>query len=126
MTRIWLLLLLLIVDTAVAQSVTPAGKPCIAFSPGSDPSGSDMLAKDPLATAVTLSGDFEFYASDHDTCWTVHVLSMPVHLEGGIPIGYAVSYTVTDPHMLQIGHALQFGRIEMCLSKRCVRLRPKP
>src|ERR1700683_4607621 len=108
MTRIRVLLLLLIVDVAVGQSVTPAGKPCIAFSPGSDSSGSDVLAKDPLATAVTLSGDFEFYPNDHDACWTVHVLSLPVRLESGMPIGYAISYTVTDPHMLQIAHALQF------------------
>lgn len=109
MKRFGLLLLLLIVDVAVAQNGTPAGKTCIAFSSDSDSSGTNIFARDPLATAVTLSGDFEFYASDHYTCWTVHVLSIPVYREGEMQIGYAVSYTVTDPRSIQVGHGLLFG-----------------
>src|ERR1700691_2757232 len=108
MKRVWLIFLLLIVHSAAAQNAT-SGKPCIAFSPGDESAGTDGLAKDPLATAVTLSGDFEFYASSHAACGTVEVLSLPVQLENGVPIGYAISYTVTDPKSIQIYHGLQCG-----------------
>jgi hypothetical protein len=89
---------------AVAQQ-----KPCIAFAPESPSATTDIYARDPLATAVTLSGDFGFYPSQHYGCWNVHVLSMPINLEGGRVIGYAISYTVTDTSGVEVGHALQFG-----------------
>ena len=56
-----------------------------------------------------LSGDFDFYAGRHDGCWNVHVISLPVKSAKGKPIGYAVSHTITDPHDVEVGHALTFG-----------------
>jgi hypothetical protein len=91
----------------VAQNVTNK-KPCIAFSPESD-SPTNALAVNPLQASVTLSGDFDFYDSHHDGCWNVHVISLPVKSAKGKQIGYAVSHTVTDPHNLEVGHALTFG-----------------
>ena|SRR5215471_1551105 len=99
-----LLFILLLTEAVVAQG----GKACIAFSPDST-SATNALAKEPLEAAVTLSGDFEFYASRHDGCWSVHVLSLPVTSAKGKSIGYVVSHTVTDPQSIEVGHALTFG-----------------
>lgn len=106
MKGLWLIVLLLI-EVVAAQSVTNE-KPCIAFAPDSN-SPTNRFAKDPLETAVMLSGDFDFYASHHDGCWNVHVLSLPIISAKGKPMGYAVSHTVTDPESIEVGHALTFG-----------------
>ena len=101
------LLCLLLAGTVAAQ--TPgAEKPCISFVPEST-SATNAYAKDPLQAAVMLSGDFEFYASGHDGCWDVHVLSLPVITGKNKRIGYAISHTVTDPKGMEVGHALTFG-----------------
>ena len=100
------LLILLLAHTVAAQNVNK--RPCIAFSPEST-SSTNALAKDPLEAAVTLSGDFDFYASRHEGCWNVHVISLPVMSGKGKRIGYAVSHTVTDPQNVEVGHALTFG-----------------
>jgi hypothetical protein len=89
---------------AVATQGQNADKPCIAFSSG-DSTETNNYARDPLATAVTLSGDFRFYPSQHATCWNVHVLSAPLESEGR-PLGYAISYTVTDPSGVEVGYGL--------------------
>jgi hypothetical protein len=102
-----LLVLSLSADAVVAQSVAK-GKPCIAFSPESD-SPTNALARDPLQAAVMLSGDFDFYSSLHDGCWSVHVISLPVKTAKGKQIGYVISHTITDPHAVEVGHALTFG-----------------
>src|SRR5215468_8286614 len=68
--------LLLSARPAVTQ-IEASGKPCIAFSPESD-SPTNMLARDPLQSAVMLSGDFDFYPDRHAGCWSVHVISLPV------------------------------------------------
>lgn len=93
--------------SAIAQ-IQASKKPCIAFVPESD-SPTNAFARDPLQAAVMLSGDFDFYASRHDDCWNVHVISLPVTSAKGKPIGYAISHTVTDPHDVEVGHALTFG-----------------
>jgi hypothetical protein len=96
---------LLLANTVAAQTAV-AEKPCISFVPEST-SPTNIYAKEPLQAAVMLSGDFEFYASGHEGCWGVHVLSLPVI--GGKRIGYAISHTVTDPKGMEVGHALTFG-----------------
>lgn len=101
------LLLALSALSLVAQIPT-SKKPCIAFVPESD-SPTNAFAKDPLEAAVMLSGDFDFYEGRHDGCWNVHVISLPVKSAKGKSIGYAVSHTVTDPHDIEVGHALTFG-----------------
>jgi hypothetical protein len=106
MIRLWLPILLL-AEAVVGQDVTRE-KPCIAFSPESA-SPSNIFAKDPLEAAVMLSGDFEFYASHHEGCWNVHVLSLPVMSAKGKRMGYAISHTVSDPQNIEVGHALTFG-----------------
>lgn len=106
MKRFWLLILLL-ADSLAAQNVITEN-PCIAFSPESS-SPTNSFAKQPLETAVMLSGDFEFYAARRDGCWNVHVLSLPVTNAKGKRIGYAISHTVTDPQSMEVGHALTFG-----------------
>jgi hypothetical protein len=58
---------------------------------------------------VKTSGDFDFYPSRHEGCWNVHVLSLPLTTEKGKSMGYAISETVTDPHSVEVGHALTFG-----------------
>ena len=72
-------------------------------------SPTNIYAKQPLQAAVMLSGDFEFYASDHKGCWNVHVLSLPVISAKSKRMGYAISHTVTDPKGMEVGHALTFG-----------------
>lgn len=107
LTKISLLVFSLSVFSAIAQTQT-SKKPCIAFAPESD-SPTNTFARDPLESAVMLSGDFDFYAGRHDGCWNVHVISLPVKSAKGKPIGYAVSHTITDPHDVEVGHALTFG-----------------
>jgi hypothetical protein len=97
----------LCVEPVIAQNVTNK-KPCIAFSPESE-SPTNALAISPLQASVMLSGDFDFYGRHHDGCWNVHVISLPVKSAKGKQIGYALSHTVTDPHNLEVGHALTFG-----------------
>lgn len=102
----WLLILML-AEAVFAQTVTKE-KPCIAFSPESA-SLTNTLAKDPLEASVMLSGDFDFFATGHEGCWNVHVLSLPVVTAKGKPMGYVISHTVTDPKSMEVGHALTFG-----------------
>jgi hypothetical protein len=103
MKRLCLLVLLLAPGLALCQDTHE----CIAFAPASSDSVTN-LARDPLATAVTLSGDFRFYPRAHFECWQVHVLSIPVTVVGGEG-GYAVSYTVTDLGGVEVGFGLQVG-----------------
>src|SRR5215468_2392531 len=50
-------------SSAVPAAQTQAtGRPCIAFSPQSD-SPTNLFAREPLQSAVMLSGDFDFYES---------------------------------------------------------------
>lgn len=101
------LLTLLLAGTVAAQTAV-AGKPCISFVPEST-SPTNIYAKEPLQAVVMLSGDFEFYASSHEGCWDVHVLSLPVIRGKSKRIGFAISHTVTDPKGVEVGHALTFG-----------------
>lgn len=101
------LLSLLLAGTVAAQTAG-AEKPCISFVPEST-SATNLYAKEPLQAAVMLSGDFVFYASSHDGCWDVHVLSLPVITGKNKRIGYAISHTITDPKGTEVGHALTFG-----------------
>ena len=103
-----LCLLSLLVAGTVAAQTAGTEKPCISFVPEST-SATNIFAKEPLHAAVMLSGDLEFYASGHDGCWGVHVLSLPVITGKNKRIGYAISHTVTDPKGLEVGHALTFG-----------------
>ena len=103
----WTLVVFLAIATAAAQNVS-AKKPCIAFSPEST-SPANELAKEPLGTAVMQSGDFDFYPSRHEGCWSVHIISLPVSNAKGKHLGYAISHTVTDPQNIEVGHALTFG-----------------
>jgi len=100
--------LIVLLTQAVMAQEGSSEKPCIAFSPESD-SPTNALALKPLEGAVNLSGDVKFYASHHEGCWNVHVLSLPVISAKGKPIGYVVSHTVTDPQRIEVGHALTFG-----------------
>ena len=70
------LLSLLLAGTVAAQTAV-GEKPCVGFVPEST-SPTNVYAKEPLQAAVMLSGDFKFYASGHEGCWDVHVLSLPV------------------------------------------------
>lgn len=101
-------LLTLLLVTAVASHAQAIEKPCITFVPEST-SETNSYAKGPLESAVMMSGDFEFFASSRDGCWTVHVISLPVTNVKGKRIGYAISHTVTDPKGVEVGHALAFG-----------------
>jgi hypothetical protein len=103
-----LLPLVLLVAVAAEPQNAPMEKPCIAFSQEST-SSTNASAKDSLETAVMMSGDFDFYPSRHDGCWTVHVLSLPINNAKGKAMGYAISHTVTDPESIEVGHALTFG-----------------
>jgi hypothetical protein len=95
-------------STVPAGQTQASGRPCIAFSPQSD-SPTNMFAREPLQSAVMLSGDFDFYEGRHDGCWNVHVISLPIKNAKGKEMGYAISHTVTDPHDVEVGHALTFG-----------------
>jgi hypothetical protein len=98
----------LFLATTVAAQTTAAEKPCISFAPEST-SPTNIYANEPLQADVMLSGDFEFYASPHEGCWAVHVISLPVISGKSKRIGYAISHTVTDPKGVEVGHALTFG-----------------
>jgi hypothetical protein len=101
------LLILLSAGTAFTQT-DQIQKPCISFVSDST-SPTNTYARNPLESAVMLSGDFEFYVGGHDGCWEVHVLSLPVSSAQGKRIGYAISHTVIDAKGLEVGHALTFG-----------------
>jgi len=101
------LLSLLLAGTVAAQTAV-GEKPCVGFVPEST-SPTNVYAKEPLQAAVMLSGDLEFYASGHEGCWDVHVLSLPVISGKSKRIGYAISHTVTDPKGVEVGHGLTFG-----------------
>ena len=107
MPWMWTPLVFLAIAGAAAQTVSTK-KPCIALSPESTAPANE-LAKGPLQTAVMQSGDFDFYPSRHEGCWSVHVISLPVSNTNGKHLGYAISHTVTDPQNIEIGHALTFG-----------------
>jgi hypothetical protein len=93
--------------TAGAQTTVTA-KPCITFVPEST-SETNTYAKEPLQSAVMMSGDFEFFVGNHGGCWAVHVLSLPVRNAKGKRVGFVISHTVTDPKGMEVGHALTFG-----------------
>jgi hypothetical protein len=101
------LCMILVVPMYLAVVSVAQEKPCIAFS-SADSTETNIYARDPLASAVTLSGDFGFYSSQRSTCWNVHVLSAPVTM-GGSAVGYGISYTVTDPSGVEVGHGLLIG-----------------
>jgi len=82
------LLSLLLAGTVSAQTAV-AEKPCVSFVPEST-SLTNVYAKEPLQAAVMLSGDLEFYASGHEGCWDVHVLSLPVISGKSKRIGYTI------------------------------------
>jgi hypothetical protein len=49
-------------------------------------------AKEPLRTAVTLSGDFDFYSDPHASCWRVRVIAMSIEdKDGGPMLGYVIA-----------------------------------
>jgi hypothetical protein len=102
-----LLVSFLFLAAATGQNLNTE-KPCIAFSSASS-SPSNELAKAPLQAAVMQSGDFQFYETDHEGCWNVHVISLPVTNAQGKQLGYTISHTVTDPQDIEVGHALTFG-----------------
>src|SRR5215831_18458826 len=101
------LLTIMLAISGAAQSQM-AKKPCIAYVPEST-SETNNYAKEPLQSAVMMSGDLEFFEGSHDDCWTVHVLSLPVTTAKGKQVGNTISYTVTDPKGVEIGHGLTFG-----------------
>ena len=55
-----------------------------------------------------MSGDFDFYPSRHDGCWTLHVLSLPINNAKGRPWGMPFR-TPSHPESVEVGHALTFG-----------------
>jgi len=81
-----LLPLVLLVAVAAEPQNAPMESLCIAFSQESS-SSTNASAKDPLEAAVMMSGDFDFYPSRHDGCWTVHVLSLPIKTQRERPWG---------------------------------------
>lgn len=103
-----LIALTILLATAVAGQSALAKKPCISFVPEST-SATNTYAIDPLHSAVTTSGDFEFFVASHDGCWAVHVLSLPLVSAKGKHVGYVISHTVTDPKGIEVGHGLTFG-----------------
>lgn len=98
----------LLLAVAVLLMSTLALGECIAFAPPRGDSTS-LLARTPLATAVTLSGDFTFFESRHDGCWHVNVIAVQPHLEGGKDLGYTIAYTVTDPDEIEVAFHLFLG-----------------
>ena len=103
-----LYLLAILLTNVVVPKTQHTEKPCISFLPEST-SATNEYARDPLQSAVMMSGDFEFLMGGHDGCWAVHVLSLPVTNSKGKRIGYVISHTVTDPKGMEVGHALTFG-----------------
>jgi hypothetical protein len=81
-----LLPLVLLVVVAAEPQNAPMESLCIALSQESS-SSTNASAKDPLEAAVMTSGDFDFYPSRHDGCWTVHVLSLPTNNAKGKAMG---------------------------------------
>ncbi len=112
MKRLWLLVLLLAPTPVLCQAAT---RECMAFGPRNATSvlAGDLTSDDNLAWAleapVTLSGDYDFYPAPHDGCWTVHVVAMSMPSRIGGSLGYAVSYSVTNPHGVMRLLGLQVG-----------------
>ncbi len=101
----WRLLAAILVIGSALQSPAQDSKPCIAFVSDSS-TGEQQQALEPLRTAVTLSGDFDFYPVYHIGCWTIHVLAIRTSSQGGIQTGYAVSTVVLPPSAYLAGHEM--------------------
>jgi hypothetical protein len=105
MTKLCLLLLLFTSTVTFCQM-----RPCFAFAPSDPASSEDKLAKDPLEAAITLSGDYDFFSEFHGKCWTVHVVAMSIpNQSDSVILGYAVSYSITDPDGSLWQHGLNVG-----------------
>ena len=82
-------------------------KPCIALDDKSpDPITTDLAHHALVETAVTSTGDVDFFSSPHNGCWTVKVLAIkfepPMH-------GYALSWVGLDPHGNFLYHGVTTG-----------------
>jgi hypothetical protein len=94
---------LVICSIFVLASMAAAQKQCIAFS--SDNSQTSHFSQSALQTAVTQSGEFDFYPNEHGGCWAVHEISSAVTGTKS----YAISWVVVDPHNGFITHGLDLG-----------------
>lgn len=82
-----------------------AQRQCVAFSP--ENSSTSHFSQNALQSALTQSGDVDFFSSEHAGCWTVHEISSSVSTS---PQVYAISWVVTDVHDLYVGHGLNIGQ----------------
>ena len=85
-------------------------RPCIQLIANSSQVELESI-KTSLSSAVTLSGDFEFFPQRRfdRSCWSVHILSMWLTTVAGSQRGFVVSFVATDPDSKLVGHGIDVG-----------------
>ena len=103
---------MLLFTCAVVTAQAEKEKPCIAFVAADDNDPYVQRARDPLRTAVTFSGDLDFYPAYKASCWRVHVIAAAIKHENGSHSGFVVCYIITDPAQIFVDQGLHIGRNE--------------
>ena len=91
----------------ITSMAKAAEKPCIALDDKSPDTVTTHLTYHALIeTAVTLSGDVDFFSIPHKGCWTIKVLAMKFEP----PLrGYTLSWVGLDPHANFLYHGVTTG-----------------
>ena len=99
--------LLAIPCIVLASLCTAAEKPCIALDDQSpDAETTDLTRRALVGTAVTSSGDVDFFSTPHDGCWTIKVLAIKFEPPRR---GYVLSWVGLDPHSNFLYHGVTTG-----------------
>jgi len=96
--------------SSLAHGQNMPQRPCIELIANSSQVELESI-KTSLSTAVTLSGDFDFFPQKRSdrSCWSVHILSMWLTTVGGSQRGFVVSFATTDPDSKLVGHGIDVG-----------------
>jgi hypothetical protein len=95
----------------IASMPTAAEKPCIALDDKSPDAVTTNLTYHALIeTAVTSSGDVDFFSTPHKGCWTIKVLAIKSEPPQR---GYTLSWVGLDPHGNFLYHGVTTGAEEI-------------
>jgi hypothetical protein len=105
----------------IASMPTAAEKPCIALDDKSPDAVTTNLTYHALIeTAVTSSGDLDFFSTPHKGCWTIKVLAIKFEPPQR---GYTLSWVGLDPHGNFLYHGVTTGAKS---SRLCAQPLPLP
>ena len=100
-------LLFAIACIVLASMPAAAEKPCIVLDDKSpDPVTTKLTYHAFVETAVTSSGDVDFFSTPHKGCWTIKVLAIKFEPPAR---GYMLSWVGLDPHGNFLYHGVTTG-----------------